>query len=266
MKNLRITLIQTSLEWEKPGLNRLHFAGLFDQVKPGSSDIIVLPEMFTTGFSMTPRIIAEKASPDMPTLEWMRHWAAQLDTVITGSLATEEDQKFYNRLFWVRPDGTYSTYNKRHLFRMAGEDTVYCAGDSVMIEEWRGWKICPLICYDLRFPVWSRNKIVHGEPLYDVLLYTANWPSARREIWKKLLMARAIENQCYVAGLNRIGVDGNGLTYDGDSSFINPKGEHEFELTPSKEGVATFELDRTSLIEFREKFPVLLDGDQFQIK
>ncbi|MFN9798686.1 MAG: nitrilase-related carbon-nitrogen hydrolase, partial [Bacteroidota bacterium] len=184
MKNdLRTALVQTYLHWENPAANRMHLAGWLEQIKPGEADLVVLPEVFTTGFSMAASRIAEPFSGSMDTLQWMRVWASQLDAVITGSVAVIEQGKCYNRLLWVRPDGTFTHYDKRHLFRMAAEDQSYTAGQERIIEEWRGWKICPLICYDLRFPVWSRNGMVSGEPLYDVLIYIANWPSARRDPW-----------------------------------------------------------------------------------
>lgn len=266
MQNLKVTLIQTDLVWENPEANRAHFELLIGSIRE-QTDVIVLPEMFTTGFSMKPEFVAESFDLDtMSTLNRMRSWAADMNAIVTGSVAVEENGKYYNRLFWVRPDGTFSMYDKRHTFTFAGENQHYQKGNERIIEEWRGWKICPLICYDLRFPVWSRNGLVNSQPLYDVLIYVANWPSARREPWKKLLLARAIENQVYTIGINRVGKDANGNEYTGDSSVINPRGEYIHELQPAAQEVKTVELSWNDLQEFREKFPVLEDGDSFEIK
>jgi omega-amidase len=261
---LTISLIQTTLEWENPAANRLHFAKLLENISPGCTDIVILPEMFTTGFSMSPGRIAESFSDTMDTLQWMRVWAAQLDAVVTGSIAVKEENRFFNRLLWVRPDGTFASYDKRHLFQMAGEHNHYTSGKELLIEEWQGWKICPLICYDLRFPVWGRNRMKPDGPMYDVLLYVANWPEARREPWMKLALARAIENQCYTAAVNRIGKDGNGLDYSGDSAVIDARGIYILAPT-SGERILTAELSASDLQEFRMKFPVLTDADSFEL-
>jgi predicted amidohydrolase len=261
---LKLSLIQTTLEWENPAANRLQFARLLEALSPGSTDIIMLPEMFTTGFSMSPDRIAEPFSGTMDTLQWMRVWAGQLDSVIAGSIAVKEGDRFFNRLMWVRPDGTYTAYDKRHLFQMAGEHHHYSSGNKLLIEEWQGWKICPLICYDLRFPVWGRNRMTTEGPMYDVLLYVANWPAVRREPWMKLALARAIENQCYTAAVNRIGTDGNGLDYCGDSAVIDPRGNYI--LSPvNDQRIMTAELSAGDLKEFRMKFPVLTDADLFEL-
>jgi len=261
---LNISLIQTTLEWENPAANRLHFARLLESLSPGSTDIVMLPEVFTTGFSMSPERIAEPFSDTMDTLQWMRVWAAQLDVVITGSIAVKDGNRFFNRLLWVRPDGTYAAYDKRHLFQMAGEHHHYTSGKKLLIEEWQGWKICPLICYDLRFPVWGRNRMTSDGPMYDVLLYVANWPEPRREPWMKLALARAIENQCYTAAVNRIGKDGNGLEYSGDSAVIDARGNYI--LPPANdERIITAELSASDLQDFRMKFPVLKDADSFEL-
>jgi len=264
IQDLRIALVQTSIHWENPGANRLHLVSFLEKVVPGSTDIVVLSEMFTTGFSMQPERIAESFSQQMDTLQWMRVWAAQLDCVITGSVAVSEHGRYFNRLLWVRPDGSFAQYDKRHLFRMAGENKQYTPGEIAVVEAWRGWRICPLICYDLRFPVWSRNKLVGDTPLYDVLIYVANWPAVRREPWMKLALARAIENQCYVAAVNRIGEDGNGHAYSGDSSLIDPKGVYL--VAPSEEdGILHAAFSRKGLADFRLQFPVLNDADEFEI-
>ncbi len=265
MKDIKITAIQSNLVWENPEANRLHFDQHLSSIQ-GETDVIVLPEMFTTGFSMSPKTVSEKFDiENMATLNWMRSWTKKLDAVITGSISAEENGKYYNRLLWVRPDGTFSMYDKRHTFTFAGENQHYESGNELLIEEWRGWKICPLICYDVRFPVWSRNKLVKGKPLYDVLIYVANWPAVRIEVWKKLLFARAIENHCYLVGVNRIGDDPNGNKYVGDSAFINPRGDYVYQLNKWIEEVSTQTLSWNDFDEFRTKFPVLNDADDFTI-
>lgn len=266
MQDLKITLVQTDLIWENPEANRAQTEMLLGTIRE-KTDLIVLCEMFTTGFTMQPEKVAEPFDlENMSTLNRMRSWAAELDAVVTGSVAVEENGKYYNRLLWVRPDGSFSMYDKRHTFTFAGENLHYESGNERIIEEWRGWKICPLICYDLRFPVWSRNTLVDGKPMYDLLIYVANWPSVRREPWQKLLLARAIENQCYTVGLNRVGHDANNNEYSGDSSIINPRGEYLLQLTPSKEELKTQAISRSELEEFRMKFPVLNDGDGFELR
>jgi predicted amidohydrolase len=180
-------------------------------------------------------------------------------------VSVNEEGTHYNRLYWVLPDGRINTYDKRHTFTFAGEDKHYAKGYSRIIEEWRGWRICPLICYDLRFPVWSRNTLVGGEPAYDLLLYVANWPEVRRAPWQKLLLARAIENQCYVCAVNRVGTDANGNTYSGDSAAIDPRGEYLAHLNDGQEYARTVVCSFAALKDFREKFPVLSDGDGFEL-
>lgn len=265
MSQLKVSIVQTDLIWENPIQSRAHIEKHLSSIKK-PTDVVVLPEMFTTGFTMMPKLVAEHFDTEkMETLNWMRDWAKKLDAVITGSVSVEEDGKYYNRLLWVKPDGTFSKYDKRHTFTFAGEHEHYTSGNSLLVEEWRGWKICPLICYDLRFPVWSRNRLVDGKPLYDLLIYVASWPEVRREPWKKLLLARAIENQCYTVGVNRVGTDGNNVHYTGDSSVINPRGEYIHKLTPSKEEAVTVSISRNELEDFRQKFPVLSDADSFNL-
>lgn len=260
-----MTIVQSDLIWENPEANLEKFDRHLSTIN-GKTDVVVLCEMFTTGFSMTPELVSEKHDPvQMKTLNWMRSWATKLDAVLCGSISVNENEKYFNRLYWVRPDGTFSTYDKRHTFGMSGEDRAFASGTSQLIEDWRGWKICPLICYDLRFPVWSRNKLVADMPLYDVLIYVANWPVPRREPWKKLLLARAIENQCFVAAANRVGADKNNNEYAGDSAFIQAKGEYIFEFPELVEAVVTKVFSRNELDEFREKFPVLSDSDAFSL-
>jgi predicted amidohydrolase len=254
--NLRVTMIQTELAWQDPATNRrelaAHFRGL-----AGHTDLIVLPEMFTTGFSMDAAALAE--SMDGPTIGWLREESAAVGCAITGSLIVAEGGQHYNRLVWATPDGGFAYYDKRHLFRMAREHEHYASGNRRLTVELKGWRICPLVCYDLRFPVWSRNR---GD--YDVLLYVANWPSRRRTAWSALLRARAIENVCYVVGVNRVGKDGNGASYTGDSVALDFLGNV---LGGDRGGdfVETVVFDRESLVTFRRDFPVHLDADDFTL-
>jgi len=254
--HLRVTMVQADLAWQDPAANRrslaAHFRGLV-----GHTDLVVLPEMFSTGFSMETEALAEDM--DGPTVGWMREEAAALGCVITGSLIVREQGRCHNRLVWARPDGTLGHYDKRHLFRIAGEQDHYAAGDQRRVLELKGWRVCPLICYDLRFPVWSRNR-----DDYDLLLYVANWPQRRAHAWSTLLKARAIENLCYVVGVNRIGRDGNGASYAGDSVALDFLGQ-----PLSSEGggdrVETAVLDLESLQAYRSSFPAHLDADRFEL-
>lgn len=259
MDNLKVTFIQSSLYWQDAEKNRSHFQELIFQIKE-NSDIVVLPEMFTTGFSMDSNELYE--TMDGETVRWMANLAQKKDCVLTGSFIVKDSDKYYNRLVWMRPDGTFECYDKRHLFRFAGENEHFTPGNNKLIVDIKGWKICPLICFDLRFPVWSRN--VNNQ--YDCLIYVANWPEARRKAWSTLLEARAHENQCYVVGVNRVSEDGNGIAYSGDSVVIEPKGNIISKTKPYKESVETVELNYNELQEFREKFPVVLDADQFELK
>lgn len=254
--HLRVTMIQTALAWQDPAANRAAFAGHFRGLV-GHTDLIVLPEMFTTGFSMDAARLAE--TMDGPTVGWMREEAAALGCAITGSLIIRDGDRHYNRMLWVAPDGAVRHYDKRHLFRMAGEQEHYAAGARRITVEYKGWRICPLVCYDLRFPVWSRNR---GD--YDLLLYVANWPARRSLAWKTLLRARAIENVAYVVGVNRIGSDGNGASYAGDSVALDFLGQP---LAGDRGGdfAETAVLDRDLLQSWRASFPVHLDADEFRI-
>lgn len=263
MYNLKVTLVQTELHWENVNANLTMFTQKLSTIEKGSSHLIVLPEMFSTGFSMNAKHLAEKENGK--TMQWMAQQANNKNAVITGSIIFEEDGKYYNRLIWMRPDGTFDFYNKRHLFSMGNEHLHYTAGNKKIIAELKGWKICPLVCYDLRFPVWSRNhfnkenETAIGE--YDLLLYIANWPERRNHPWKTLLMARAIENQCYAAGLNRVGADGNDIIHSGDSAIINAKGEIISNIPAHQNCIETIELNYNELINFRKEFPVGLDAD-----
>ncbi|MDX2173920.1 MAG: nitrilase family protein [Bacteroidota bacterium] len=278
---MKITLIQTHLHWENREKNLSHFDNLINSVNE-QTDLIVLPEMFTTGFTMNPKQFAEN---DNVTLEWLKQKAKQKNAVITGSVAINDSNNYFNRLFWVEPNQNFATYDKRHLFRMAKEDENYTAGTKKIIMQIQEWNICPLICYDLRFPIWSRNKFTDisyklseaytqtanfTRPItsgweYDVLIYVANWPEIRNFPWKQLLIARAIENQCYVIGLNRIGLDGNNFSHSGDSMVINPRGEIISKTKANEESIETILLDKTYLTDFRKAFPVGLDADSFTI-
>lgn len=258
MQALNISLMQLDLAWQNPSANREAAARHLAEL-PGDIDVVVLPEMWTTGFTMAPVEVAESA--DGPTLAWMTAMAARHDCVITGSVAVAEGGHFFNRLYWVSPDGAVQCYDKRHLFRMAAEHEHYRAGQTPLLVEWRGWRICPLICYDLRFPVWSRRRPALE---YDLLLYVANWPAARRNAWQTLLRARAIENQCYCVGVNRVGVDGQQLSYAGDSAVIDFVGQTCVELH-AEPGLVTFSLDGSALHHYRQHFPAHLDADRFDV-
>ena len=255
--NLRVTLIQADLAWQDPATNRRNLAAHFRGLA-GHTDLIVLPEMFTTGFSMAVDSLAETMAG--ATVGWLREEAAAIGCAITGSLIVEENGRHYNRLVWATPGGNFAHYDKRHLFRMAREQEHYASGTRRLVVELKGWRLCPLVCYDLRFPVWSRSR---GD--YDVLLYVANWPSRRRTAWSALLRARAIENVCYVVGVNRVGKDGNGANYSGDSVALDFLGQV---LGGDRDGdfVETVVLDRESLATFRRDFPVQLDADDFELQ
>jgi omega-amidase len=257
MQNLRLSLIQSEIHWHKIGANLGMFEEKIWSLK-GKTDIIVLPEMFQTGFSMENTILAEPMN--FTTFKWMKQLAAQTEAVITGSFMVKEEGKVFNRLIWMQPNGEWKKYDKRHLFRMADEHEHFDFGTEKLIVEWKGWKICPMVCYDLRFPVWSRNVNL----AYDVSLYVANWPAVRINAWDALLKARAIENVSYAVGLNRVGIDGNGIEYNGHSAVYSPKGE-TLAFSDSEE-IITLTLDKTALDEFRAKFPAHLDADQFNLK
>ncbi|MBN8696501.1 MAG: amidohydrolase [Bacteroidetes bacterium] len=259
MNDLKITIIQSALYWENIDWNLELFAKKIDSIKE-QTDLIILPEMFTTGFTMQPELLAEGMNGK--AVEWMKAQAQKKQCVITGSFVCEENGNYYNRLVWVKADGSYSTYDKRHLFTMANEDKHYTAGSKKIMEEIKGWKICPLICYDLRFPVWARNI---KENRYDLLIYVANWPERRNHPWKTLLLARSIENQCYVAGVNRVGDDGNEIYHSGDSAVINFKGEVLSKTPAHDECIETISLSYADLEEFRKQFPVLNDADEFYL-
>ena len=254
MENLKITIIQPDIIWENVQANLDKYSEIIAGIE--QTDVIILPEMFTTGFSMNPEILKEKM--DGSSVQWMKKMAKEKDASVVGSLIIEENEKTYNRAIWVFPDGKTEFYDKRHLFAMGQEHLHYSPGVEKQMVEFRGWKFCPLICYDLRFPVWSRNT-----ENYDVLIYVANWPSPRHHHWKVLLVARAVENQSYCIGVNRTGTDGTGLKYSGDSCMISPKGFAEF--MGENESTKTFEISYSEIHEYRKSFPLLEDRDEFQI-
>lgn len=257
MNDLRVTTVQINLAWEDAETNRKAFTDLISPLK-GKTDLIVLPEMFSTGFSMNAEALAE--SMDGPTVAWMKEMALQTEAVVTGSMIVKDQGNYFNRLIWAAPGENLKYYDKRHLFTMAGEHKTYAPGTKHLITNLKGWRVCPLICYDLRFPVWSRNT-----EQCDLMFYIASWPQKRDYAWKSLLRARAIENQCFVIGVNRVGEDGNGFSYSGDSMVIPPLGNEVSYCCTGKEEVATHVLSRDLIIEVRERFPFLLDADSFKI-
>ena len=250
---MKISLIQTSLDWEDHQANRQRFSELINQIE--ETNMIMLPEMFATGFTMNPQAVAETMNGE--SVKWMKEIAVKKHCAVTGSLVIKENGNYHNRLFFVYPDGGLKTYDKRHLFTLAGEQKQYTAGSEKLIVEYMGWKICPLVCYDLRFPVFARNT-----EDYDLLLYVANWPSARVLAWNVLLQARAIENMCYVAGVNRIGQDNNGHDYPGNSQVFDSLGK--LMLQPSdNENIYTITLDKEEMQKNRKKLGFLNDRDSF---
>ncbi len=263
MQDLHCTIIQTSLYWEDKAAN-LEMLGKKILSIQDKTHIVILPEMFPTGFSMKPETLAE--SMDGATVMWMKDIATNKKIILTGSLMIKENDTFYNRMLWVLPNGEIGFYDKRHLFGYGKEDEHYAPGKNRMIVSVNGWKIILQVCYDLRFPVWARQNMekISGDVEYDVLLYAANWPEKRSHAWKSLLVARAIENQCYVIGVNRVGNDGNDIYHSGDSMAIGPLGEILFEKAHD-ECVQTIILDKSKLDEVRLQFPFLRDADNFSL-
>lgn len=253
---MNISLLQTDITWQNPQANREHVKKLIDTLAE-DTELVILPEMFTTGFCMLPQGVAEKVNTD--TLSWMQSIAKEKKIALAGSVATEESGNYYNRFYFVMPDGSYRIYNKRHLFSFAGEDNEYTKGDERIIVEYKGYKILLQICYDLRFPVFSRNK---GD--YDIIIYVANWPTVRLYAWNTLLRARAIENQCYVIGVNRAGTDPTNK-YSGGTVLLDFLGQSIAENQTSCEEIIKGEINMQELIDFRKKFPALNDADQFTV-
>jgi predicted amidohydrolase len=258
MSDLRVALIQTDLQWQAAAGNRQLLQHMLLPCA-GHTDLIILPEMFTSAFATGSGAIAEEFPG--PTLAWMQTMAAETNAAITGSIAVTENGKRYNRLLFVKPDGSYSHYDKRHLFRMLGEHRRYAAGKNKLLIEWRGWRILPLVCYDLRFPVWTRHT--EAEP-YDLMVCVANWPAARNAHWRTLLQSRAIENLAWVAGVNRIGRDGNNLDYLGHSAVIDPLGTEILQAGVTT-GVHHAVLSLQTLREWRANFPAWMDADAFTL-
>jgi predicted amidohydrolase len=254
---MKIALIQSSIVWENPEANRKYFETEINTVST-AVDLIVLPEMFTTGFTMSPIAIAETMQGE--TVLWMQSLAKAKNAAITGSVVIEENANFYNRMLFVFPSGEIQHYDKRYLFTLAGEDKVYTKGTQKLIVDYLGWKICPLVCYDLRFPVFSRNT-----EDYDLLLYVASWPKTRINAWDTLIKARAIENMSYVIGVNRVGEDYNGYQYTGHSQLVDYLGEYLIEPKEA-EGVLLATLDKAKMIEVRKRLDFLRDKDFFEIK
>ena len=256
MQALNISLIQTHTWWHDPAANRTLFDELLAQV-PDGTQLVMLPEMFSTGFTMASAAVAEPM--DGPTVTWLVERAAQLDKTICGSVVIEAQGEYFNRFLWIQPGKAPVHYDKRHRFRMAGEHRHYSAGGRHIVVELGGWRLCPMVCYDLRFPVWFRNR---GD--YDALICVANWPAARQDVWNTLLRARAIENQVYAAGVNVIGTDGNDVVYGGGSAVYGPDGTVLAEVFDDAQ-VINVELDAACLQDLRAQFPVADDADQFQI-
>lgn len=262
MKQINISFIQTNLAWESPELNLLHLETLINKINY-DTDAIILPEMFNTAFSINPEKCAETMEGD--TINWMKQLAFKKNCVIAGSLLIKENHSFFNRLIWMQDDGNYQYYDKRHLFRMSEEFKIFNRGSKRTIVELKGWKINLNICYDLRFPVWTKNTYNEGKYEYDILINVANWPASRSYVWQTLLKARAIENQCYVIGVNRIGEDGFGTPHSGDSTIIDPYGIEIVKAIPFEEGVYNAIISKELLDDFRSKFTVGLDWDIFKI-
>ena len=258
MEKLNVLLIQSDTAWENAEKNRLNYSAKIDSVKE-DFDLVVLPELFSTGFTMNPEPVFETMEDD--TVNWMKSMAAKKNSAITGSVIIKENDNFYNRLLFVHPSGEIDIYDKRHTFTYAGEDKVFASGIKKLIVNYKGWKICPLICYDLRFPVWSRNL-----EDYDVLLYTANWPTPRMVAWTSLLKARAIENMCYCIGVNRVGTDFLGNEFSGYSGAYDAMGEKISTIHPNKEQLEVVILDKNHIISNRERFQFLNDRDDFILK
>ena len=256
MMNLRVSLVQTDLVWEDPAANCAQLEERLADLT-GKTDVVVLPEMFATGFSMSPTGAEIGRGP---VLQWMQVQATRLGALMIGSLKVKQQNSFLNRLYAVHPDGSFVSYDKRHLFRMGAENEFYQAGDKQVIVSYKGWNLAVFICYDLRFPVWSRNVGM----AYDAAIYVANWPAPRANAWRTLLQARAIENLAYVVGVNRVGTDANNLSYAGDSLLVDFKGGLQLDLQ-AKDQILTSELSAVDLADFRAKFPAHLDADLFSL-
>ncbi len=263
MQDLKVVLVQSDIVWENIPANLSAFSQKLGMIHH-QPDLIVLPEMFSTGFTMNVEKCSETTSGS--ALAWMKETAQEMKCIIAGSLLIADEGKYFNRMFWVRPDGSFLFYNKRHLFSMANEQHKISQGKSKTIATLNGWNFSLQICYDLRFPVWSRNNFTNGTFDYDVLVYVANWPEVRSHAYKSLLLARVIENQCYVIWVNRVGYDNNRVLHSGDSMVIDPAGNIIARAAPGKEEMLSLTLSGTSLIDFREKFRFSSDWDRFSIQ
>ncbi len=263
MSTLTITTIQTNLFWEDKRANLQMLEEKINAI-PDKTEIVILPEMFSTGFSMQPQLFAETMEGE--TVEWIKRISSENKIILTGSFIAKENGNYFNRLIWMLPNGQFGHYNKRHLFAYAGEHEHYTAGNKRLIASVKGFKINLQVCYDLRFPVWSRQTPLSqgGEVEYDILIYVANWPEKRSHAWKTLLCARAIENQCYVVGVNRVGNDGNNIYHSGNSLVIDPMGQVIYHMA-DEEDINTITLSKEKLEEVRSRFPFLNDGDGFTI-
>lgn len=258
---LRISCLQFNLQWENPEANLAIVDAMIDTGP--ETDLWLLPELFTTGFSIVKKQLAE--SMNGASVNWMLAKALQTNSHISGSLLINEEGKVSNRLLWASPQGKLGMYDKRHLFRMAGEHAHLVGGNTKLVASCKGWNIMPLICYDLRFPVWARNSYKQGKFTYDILTYHANWPEARSYAWRQLLIARAIENQAYVIGINRCGTDGNGIAHSGDTMVIDYKGQILAQLPANTQGILEVELSLSQLQHYRESFAAMLDWDSFEL-
>lgn len=264
MENLHVTLIQTDIIWENISANLKRYEDNYlSKMAPSKIDLVLFPELFSTGFSMETEKLAEKM--DGSTINWMTKWAKKLDTQIGGSLIIKENNNYFNRFVIVSKNGIESHYDKKHLFRMGEENNHFTAGDNRIIHHLKGWKILLQVCYDLRFPVYSRNQIFNNEKEYDAVIYVANWPEVRSTIWTTLMQARAIENQAYCIGLNRIGKDGNGINHSGNSAVIDPWGNTISSIESFVENSTTFELDHNIITSITSRFPAHLDADSFHL-
>lgn len=259
MENLKVTVFQGYLFWENIDKNLQNISLRLSNIRE-KTDLIILPEMFNTGFTMNAAELAEPVGGK--TMQWMLKTAQQYECVVTGSIIIKENDKYYNRLLWIRPDGAYQYYDKRHLFAMGKEDETYTAGTKRLIVELKGWKICPMICYDLRFPVWMRNR---KDNPYDLMIIVANWPEKRALHWRSLIPARAIENQAYVIAVNRVGHDGHEVYHSGDSTCITPNGDVVY-YKRDEEDLYTFTIIGDEVARTRQALPFLKDADEFDIK
>lgn len=269
MSSLTITVIQPDISWQNKAANLVFLSKKINDINE-RTEVIILPEMFATGFTMNTKVFAENM--DGETMQWMKKIAALKKIIITGSIIIEENGQYFNRLIWMLPDGKYGYYDKRHLFAYADEDKYFTAGNKRLISSVKGWRINLQICYDLRFPVWIRQSPAHNFSdkeeaqnfEYDLLIFVANWSEKRSVAWKTLLQARAIENQCYVIGVNRVGKDGNNIYYSGDTMIIDPIGETIYH-SENKEDVFTYTIEKERLHEVRERFPFWKDADHFKL-